>query len=145
MWCWQYSFSNTQDQQVSAVKARIEGDLKGTMCFGSAVVDELCFCLFFLCWEHKGVTTAFLFHSDPELFVYCCDFSSTAVDLVKVRWGEQQRQVLVLTSWVIGTVVTWPLLVRLTQNMTLSDVSPSFMTWAMWKLITLFPMEPLTL
>lgn len=27
---------------------------------------------------------SFIYSSDPGLFVYCCDFSTTAVDLVQV-------------------------------------------------------------
>lgn len=28
---------------------------------------------------------SFIYFSDPGLFVYCCDFSATAVDLVQVN------------------------------------------------------------
>lgn len=27
----------------------------------------------------------FIYFSDPRLFIYCCDFSSVAIDLVKVQ------------------------------------------------------------
>ena len=33
-----------------------------------------------------------LFFSDPDLFVYCCDFSSNAINLVKVSCPEYVEQ-----------------------------------------------------
>lgn len=49
-------------------------------------------------WQIKVLT----FRSDPGLFVYCCDFSSTAVELVKVRWWEHDVFKTCIVSGVLG-------------------------------------------
>ena len=40
--------------------------------------------------------------SDPDLFVYCCDFSSNAVNLVKVGYAFTLLQNLMNINWCKG-------------------------------------------
>lgn len=71
LWCGEHSLSHPEDQQVSEVTVKMTLSHCAAFTWCTPHLPTTLSCLVLCC-------------SDPGLFVYCCDFSSTAVELVKV-------------------------------------------------------------
>lgn len=87
LWSRQYSISHLKNQQVSPDIN--QPDLSTVFA------------------THIGELILFLLYSDPGLFVYCCDFSSTAVDLVKV--SDRKLHYLFLIKKSAFCIYSWSL------------------------------------